>query len=208
MKDKSSPQTLPSFCINWTTVLIAGLAAGRDKMKSSIAFMLLWNEYLFNCLDDPLLFLIEPVFIFIYIGTFVICNWTCILPSIGEKRRRQGQWMRLSQWDNNLQPGKPFKTTIIIIITITITITIITITIIIINDYQSGTTICNLHNYWKLTQGQHWHCNGHPFAKTTSIIRLINTNSTCIHSNARLESVCHSLPERNSQDAASDAQRL
>ena len=54
---------------------------------------------------------------------------------------------RLSQWDNNLQPGKPFKTTIIIIITITITITIITITIIIINDYQSGTTICNLHNY-------------------------------------------------------------
>ena len=96
MKDESSPQTLPSFCINRTTVLIAGLARGRDRMKSSIAFMLLWNEYLFHCLDDSLLFLFEPVFIFICIWTFVtfICNWTCILPSIGEKKRRQGQWMR------------------------------------------------------------------------------------------------------------------
>ena len=170
MKDESLPQTLPSFCINRTTVLIAGLAGGRDRMKSSIAFMLLWNEHLFHCLDDSLLFLFEPVFIFICIWTFVtfICNWTCILPSIGEKKRRQGQWMRLSQWDNNLQPGQLLKT-------------------------NTGTTLT---------------LYGHPFAKTTSIIRLSNTNSTWIHSNARLESVCHSLPERNSQDAASDAQRL
>ena len=75
---------------------------------------------------------------------------------------------RLSQWDNNLQPGQLLKT-------------------------NTGTTLT---------------LYGHPFAKTTSIIRLSNTNSTWIHSNARLESVCHSLPERNSQDAASDAQRL
>ena len=122
---------------------------------------------------------------------------TCIPPSAGGKRRRQLHWRRESLWDSNLQPDKwKWKQEVKVKMkkvkvgqhSATWQISV----------WNNTFNIFTTSKKWKLSP---WDSN----LKHDNTIKIASESGSCtsMHSKERVESVCHSLPERNSQDAAS-----
>ena len=122
---------------------------------------------------------------------------TCIPPSAGGKRRRQLHWRRESLWDSNLQPDKwKWKQEVKVKMkkvkvgqhSATWQISV----------WNNTFNIFTTSEKWKLSP---WDSN----LKHDNIFKIASESGSCtsMHSKERVESVCHSLPERNSQDAAS-----